>query len=188
MATHFLILSLLISYHLLTFTVAEETGFVGSLDRGKLGLAQKDKVSHFRFYFHEQFTGTNATSVTVVAPLPKYNSTTNFGMVGITDNALTVGPDRASKVVGRIEGLYAATSQSEFNLLVVVNFALTEGKYNGSTIAVLGRNRLSQKVREMPVIGGSGVFKFATGYVETSTLYLDSDRSTIEYNIYVAHY
>ncbi|KAK7390283.1 hypothetical protein VNO78_25585 [Psophocarpus tetragonolobus] len=188
MATQFLILSLLISSYLITSTLAEETGFVGSLDRKALGLKKKNKVSHFRFYFHERFTGANATSVTVVAPLPKYNTTTNFGLVGVTDNALTVGPEPGSKVVGRIEGLYAATSQSEFNLLVVVNFALTQGKYNGSNIAVLGRNRLSLKVREMPVIGGSGVFKFATGYVKTSTLYLDADRSTIEYNIYVSHY
>jgi len=160
---------------------------MGTLNRKELGLHKKDKLSHFKFFFHERFTGSNATSVTVVPPVPKYNAT-SFGLVGITDNALTVGSDPNSKVVGRIEGLYAGTSQTEFNLLVVVNFALTEGKYNGSTITVLGRNRLSLKVRELPVIGGSGVFKFATGYAEVSTLYLDANRSTIEYNIYVSHY
>ncbi|KAL2337669.1 hypothetical protein Fmac_012115 [Flemingia macrophylla] len=185
MASHFLILSLLISF---TFATAQETGFVGSLDRKSLGLAQKDMLSHFLFYFHERFTGSNVTTVMVVPPLPKYNATSNFGGMGVTDNALTLGPDPASKVVGRIEGLFAATSQTEFNIVQVVNFALTEGKYNGSSIAVLGRNRLSQKVRELPVVGGTGLFKFATGYVETTTLYLDSNRSTIEYNIYVSHY
>ncbi|KAG5060535.1 hypothetical protein JHK87_001564 [Glycine soja] len=60
-----------------------------------------------------------------------------------------------------------------FNLLVVFNFMLTEGKYNGSTITVLGRNRISQKLREIPVIGGSGVFRFATGYAEVNTVFLD---------------
>ncbi|KAG5069233.1 hypothetical protein JHK85_001610 [Glycine max] len=67
-----------------------------------------------------------------------------------------------------------------FNLLVVFNFMLTEGKYNGSTITVLGRNRISQKLREIPVIGGSGVFRFATGYAEVNTVFLDPQtRSTI---------
>ncbi|RZC19088.1 Dirigent protein 19 [Glycine soja] len=167
MAPQFLILSLLISCQALTSTTkaAEDTGFVGSLDRATLGLEKKNQVSHFRFYFHETFTANNATSVPVVPALPKYNTTTSFGTVGVMDNALTTGPERSSKLVGRVEGLYAATSQTEFNLLVVLNFVLTEGKYNGSTITILGRNRISQNLREIPVIGGSGVFRFATGVI-----------------------
>ncbi|XP_047155744.1 dirigent protein 22-like [Vigna umbellata] len=99
------------------------------------------------------------------------------------------GPEPTSKVVGRIEGLVAGTLQREFILLVVLNFVLTEGKYNGSTITVLGRNRITQNIREIPVIGGTGVFRFATGYAETNTIFLDpKTRSTIEYNIYVSHY
>uniref|UniRef100_A0A0R0KLM2 Dirigent protein n=1 Tax=Glycine max TaxID=3847 RepID=A0A0R0KLM2_SOYBN len=171
MTTQFLILSLLISCHVLTATLAEETGFVGSLDRKALGLDKKDKVSHFRFYFHERFTGSNATSVTVVPPLPQYTPPPTSGWWSERSRGCTRAYHNRSSI-------YA----------IVVNFALTEGKYNGSTITVVGRNRLSLKIREMPVIGGSGVFKFATGYVETSTLYVDADRSTIEYNIYVSHY
>ncbi|KHN26490.1 hypothetical protein glysoja_043652 [Glycine soja] len=118
MAPQFLILSLLISCQALTSTTkaAEDTGFVGSLDRATLGLEKKNQVSHFRFYFHETFTANNATSVPVVPALPKYNTTTSFGTVGVMDNALTTGPERSSKLVGRVEGLYAATSQTEFNL------------------------------------------------------------------------
>lgn len=182
MAPQFLILSLLISCQALTSTTkaAEDTGFVGSLDRATLGLEKKNQVSHFRFYFHETFTANNATSVPVVPALPKYNTTTSFGTVGVMDNVLTTGPERSSKLVGRVEGLYAATSQTEFNLLVVLNFVLTEGKYNGSTITILGRNRISQNLREIPVIGGSGVFRFATGYAEVNTVFLDPQtRSTI---------
>ncbi|BAU02278.1 hypothetical protein VIGAN_11177600 [Vigna angularis var. angularis] len=94
------------------------------------------------------------------------------------------GPEPTSKVVGRIEGLVAGTSQREF-ILVVLNFVFTEGNYNGSTITVLGRNRITQNIREIPVIGGTGVFRFATGYAETNTIFLDPKmRSTIEYNIF----
>ncbi|KAK7390281.1 hypothetical protein VNO78_25583 [Psophocarpus tetragonolobus] len=191
MATRFLILSLLISCHVVTSTRPQDqdTGFVGSPDLKKLGLKKKDKVSHFRLFFHESFTANNATTVTVVPPLAKYNSTTSFGMMGVMDNALTAGPERSSKVVGKVEGLIAATSQSEFNLLVVLSFVLTEGKYNGSTITVLGRNRIMQSLREVPVIGGTGMFRFATGYAEVNTVLLEPQvRSTVEYNIYVSHY
>lgn len=37
---------------------------------------------------------------------------------------------------------------------MAMNFAILEGKYNGSTITVFGRNSVFDKVREMPVIGG----------------------------------
>jgi len=191
MATQFLILTLVIFCSTLTFTTAQDTdtGFVRSPDPKTLGLKKKKSFSHFRFYFHERFSGSNPTSVFVVPPVPKFNSTTSFGTVGVLDTTLTVGPEPTSKVVGRIEGLVAATSQRVFTLSVILNFVLTEGKYNGSTITLLGRNSIAQKVREIPVIGGTGLFRFATGYAETNTIFLDpKTRDTIEYNIYVSHY
>ncbi|XP_027337795.1 dirigent protein 22-like [Abrus precatorius] len=187
MATQFLLFLLMISCYALTIVKADDTGFVGSVDPSVL--EKKQTMSHFRFYFHEIFNGTNATSVTVVDALPKYNTTTFLGMVGVMDNILTLGPDRNSKAVGRVQGLYAATSQTEVALVPVLNFILSQGKYNGSYITVLGWNLINLKVREMPVIGGSGAFRFARGYVEVNTIFLDiQTRSTIEYNIYVSHY
>ncbi|MBA0861137.1 hypothetical protein Goshw_024836, partial [Gossypium schwendimanii] len=49
------------------------------------------------------------------------------------------------------------------SFLMAYNFAFIEGKYNGSNLSVLGRNPVFSAVREMPVIGGSGVFRFARG-------------------------
>ncbi|XP_040869597.1 dirigent protein 19-like [Glycine max] len=86
-------------------------------------------------------------------------------LVRILDNPLTLGPELSSKQVGRAKGLYASVLRTELSLLMVMNFALTEGKYNGSAITIMGRNRpLMTKVREMPVIGGSGIFWVARGY------------------------
>ena len=109
--------------------------------------------------------------------------------MAVLDNALTVGPESNSKVVGRAEGLVASTSQTEFNLLVIMSFALTEGKYNGSTITFLGRSPIQQKVREMPVIGGTGVFRFATGYIDSTTIFTDPQtrNNVVEFNVYVYH-
>jgi len=187
MATQFLIPFLFISCYALTISGEENTGFVGSLD--PKSLEKNHTLSHFRFYWHESFNGSNPTTVPIIPSLPKYNTTTSFGSVAVLDNALTVGPESNSKVVERAEGLVASTSQREFNLLVIMTFALTEGKYNGSTITFLGRSPIQQKVREMPVIGGSGVFRFATGYIDSTTIFTDPQtrNNVVEFNVYVYH-
>ncbi|KAE8720834.1 Dirigent protein 19 [Hibiscus syriacus] len=101
-----------------------------------------------------------------------------------------LGPELRSKPVGRAQGFYALSSQEEIGLLMSMNFAFTEGKYNGSTITVLGRNAVFNKVREMPVIGGSGLFRFARGYVQaiTHTFNMKTGDAVVEYNYYVLHH
>ncbi|KAK7390290.1 hypothetical protein VNO78_25592 [Psophocarpus tetragonolobus] len=172
------------------FAAANDTGFVGKVDPKSLNLNKKRTLSHFRFYWHDILSGTNYTAATIVPALPKYNTTSSFGMVNIIDNPLTVGPNLTSKTVGRAEGFYALTSQSQATLLMVMNFALSEGKYNGSTITIVGRNVAYNEFKEMPVVGGSGVFKFATGYADARTQFFDPETgdATTEYNVYVFHY
>jgi hypothetical protein len=79
------------------------------------------------------------------------------------DDPLTLGPQLSSKLVGKAQGIYASASQDDFGLLMAMNFAFIEGKYNGSSITIMGRDFIFDKVREMPVIGGSGIFRFASG-------------------------
>uniref|UniRef100_A0A3Q7EC90 Dirigent protein n=1 Tax=Solanum lycopersicum TaxID=4081 RepID=A0A3Q7EC90_SOLLC len=74
----------------------------------------------------------------MIIPPPK-NKTTGFGQMNMIDNALTIGPKLSFKIVGRVQGF------------------MVEGKYNGSTFTILGRNSMSM-VREMAVIRGSGLF------------------------------
>ncbi|KAE8720833.1 Dirigent protein 3 [Hibiscus syriacus] len=162
-------------------------GFVRSLDPKLLSL-KEEKLSHFRIYWHDIVSGNNATSISVVPPSNK--STTGFGTINVIDDPLTLGPELSSKPVGKAQGFYTLSSQEEVGLLMSMNFAFTEGKYNGSTITVLGRNAVFNKVREMPVIGGSGLFRFARGYVQarTHTLNMKTRDAVVEYNCYVLHY
>ena len=69
-------------------------------------------------------------------------------------------PENTPKVVGRAQGIYALAAQSEAALLMVLmlNLVFTEGKYNGNTLSMLGRDAILFTVREMPIVGGSGVF------------------------------
>ncbi|XVF47476.1 hypothetical protein PTKIN_Ptkin03bG0111700 [Pterospermum kingtungense] len=166
---------------------ADKERFVKSMDRKLLGL-KKEKLSHFRLYWHDIVGGRNPTAVPVVPP--SRNSSTAFGMISVIDDPLTIGPELSSKMVGRAQGFYSSASQQEVGLLMAMNFAFMEGKYNGSTITVLGRNTVFSKVREMPVIGGSGLFRFARGYVHAKTHRFDitTGDAVVEYNCYVMHY
>ncbi|MBA0825630.1 hypothetical protein Goarm_010559 [Gossypium armourianum] len=190
LASKFIFLSILSSSGVIRCTRGENNddhGFIQSLDRESMGL-KKEKLSQFRIYWHDIVSGHNATSIQVVRP--SNASATGFGIINMIDNPLTLGPNLSSKLVGRAQGFYALSSQEEVGLLMSMNFAFTEGKYNGSTITVLGRNPVFNKVREMPVIGGSGLFRFARGYVQarTNTFNLTSGDAIIEYTCYVMHY
>ncbi|MQL41563.1 hypothetical protein EI012_27025, partial [Escherichia coli] len=112
------------------------------------------------------------------------------GLVVMTDDPLTVGPEPGSKLVGKAQGLYASAAQDELGLLMVMNLVFTEGKYNGSTLSVLGRNAVFSVVREIPIVGGSGLFRFARGYAQakTHTINLKTGDAVVEYSVYVFHY
>jgi hypothetical protein len=180
---------LLISCYIFTLVAAQdESGFVGTVDP-KL-LKKKVTTSHFRFYWQDIVGGNNATSIGILPSLPKFNNSFSaFGLVRIIDNALTLTPNVTSKLLGRAQGIYAATSQTELDFLMIQNFALLQGKYNGSVITILGRNVANNKVRELPVIGGTGVFRYAKGYAEASTISFDflTGDTVVEYNVYVTH-
>ncbi|XP_031259790.1 dirigent protein 19-like [Pistacia vera] len=168
---------------------SEHHGSAKTLNKKDFGLG-KEKLSHFRFYWHDTLSGSNPSSMQVVPPVSNYSSTTAFGLMNMIDNPLTEGPNLSSKLIGRAQGLYGATSQEEVVLLMAMNFAFVQGKYNGSTITVLGRNPVFSKMREMPVIGGTGLFQFARGYVKLKTYEVDNNTrdAIVEYNCYVLHY
>ena len=105
------------------------------------------------------------------------------------DDPLTEGPDNSSRVIGHAQGMYGFADQQEYALLMTMNLVFSEGQYNGSTLSVMGRNPVMEQVRELAVIGGSGVFRFASGYAQAKTItMMDPNGATIfEYNVYVSH-
>ncbi|XP_010911603.1 dirigent protein 22 [Elaeis guineensis] len=148
------------------------------------------KLTHLRFFWHDIVSGRSPTSVPVARAASTNTSSSFFGQVNVIDNPLTEGPAMASKLVGRAQGLYALASQEGIGLLMAMNFAFLDGKYNGSSITVLGRNMVFTAVREMPVIGGSGLFRLAQGYVQAKTYTFDMKNmnAVVEYNCFVLHH
>ncbi|CAL9098955.1 unnamed protein product, partial [Musa textilis] len=141
---------------------------------------------HLRFYWHDVLSGPDPTAVPVAqaAASSTNASASGFGTVVMIDDPMTVGPELSSRLVGRAQGFYALAAKEETALLMAMNLAFVEGKYNGSTIAVLGRNAVFSGVREMPVVGGSGLFRLARGYAQARTYSLDprTGDAVVEYN------
>ncbi|XP_062017720.1 dirigent protein 22-like [Rosa rugosa] len=189
LAFHLLIIASLLSSFSMILVSAEDHEFVKSMDPELFGL-KKEKLTHFRLYWHDVVDGPNPSAVTIVQP-PSNSSQTRFGLIRMFDNALTQGPEPSSKLLGRAQGFYGSASQEDISLLMAENFAFVQGKYNGSTITLMGRNSILNKVRELSVIGGSGLFRYARGYALATTQSFNaskSDDAIVEYNIYVLHY
>ncbi|XP_073317974.1 dirigent protein 22-like [Primulina huaijiensis] len=178
---------LIISILLCSTANGQETSYINTSGHKRSQL--KQKLTHFRVYWHDIVSGRNPTSVPIVRP-PSAKNFAGFGQINMIDNPLTTEPDLSSKVVGKAQGFYGLASQEEVGLLMAMNFVFTEGKYNGSTITIMGRNAVFNKVREMPVIGGSGLFRFASGYAQARTHSFDLKNrdATVEYDVFVRHY
>lgn len=192
MAKFILILAAQILLLAITVASAGKKGedFARNVNRKHLGLGKKEKLTHLRVYWHDILSGQNPSSIMIQRPVSNYSTSSFFGSVTMIDNALTSDVPINSTVVGQAQGLYAGAAQKELGFLMAMNFAFKTGKYNGSTITILGRNVVMSKVREMPVVGGSGMFRFARGYVEARTKWFDrkTGDATVEYNCYVLHY
>ncbi|OAY37202.1 dirigent protein 23 [Manihot esculenta] len=151
--------------------------------------AQKETVTNLQFYFHDTVSGKNPSAIKVAQSTDTERSPTLFGAIMMADDPLTQGPDPKSKLVGRAQGLYGSAGQSELCLLMAMNFAFTDGTYDGSSISLLGKNSAMSPVREMPIVGGTGIFRLARGYAIAKTHWLDitTGDAIVGYNVTVVH-
>ncbi|CAI0386996.1 unnamed protein product [Linum tenue] len=147
---------------------------------------KNEKLTHLHFYYHNLLAGPNVTA------LPLNPKAGLFGRLTMVDNPLTLEPELNSTTVGRVQGLYGVASRTDVAFVELVNFVFTaDGEYRESTVTVLGRNPiLAAGIREMPVVGGTGVFGFARGKVHFKTYSFDTTtgNGVVECDIYVFHY
>ncbi|KAK1646507.1 hypothetical protein QYE76_064312 [Lolium multiflorum] len=152
--------------------------------------ATRKPPTHLEFYLHDIVTAvplSPATAVRVargVTPLP-HNPTIHFGDMYVIDDPLTEGPELSSPALGKAQGLYIFASRTDMALMQTFNMVFTAGPHNGSTIAVVAREPILDPVRELPVVGGTGSFRGATGYVLFRTYSANGTNSVIHVNMCV---
>lgn len=178
-----------ISSLFLVLAASETLPFSRNLSPRQLGISPgREKLTHLHFYFHDIVSGPDMTAVRVAGPPASGKSLAAFGTVFVIDDPLTAGPELGSRMVGRAQGMYGLAALHELGLAMVVNFCFEEGEYKGSCLSLLGRNQVFSEVREMPIVGGSGTFRFARGYAQARTHKITAEEATVEYNMFVYHY
>nr|AFK34612.1 unknown [Medicago truncatula] len=186
-------ITLLISLNLTFLSIISlttATNHYQSLSPTMLGF-QEEKFTHLHFYFHDIVSGPKPSMVFIAEPNGKVKNALPFGTVVAMDDPLTAGPERDSKLVGKAQGIYTSISQEEMGLMMVMTMAFTDGHFNGSTLSILGRNMImSEPVREMAIVGGTGAFRFVRGYAQAKFYSVDYTKgdAVVEYDIFVFHY
>ncbi|KAK4489354.1 hypothetical protein RD792_005161 [Penstemon davidsonii] len=150
----------------------------------------KDKLvlTKLKYYIHANFgVGPTQTVFEVARSNITGPSTNNFGRILIIDNKLTVGPDVNSQKVGQYQGMNAYSDFNQASANMNMNIIYTDGEYKGSTISILGRQPVPEKIRVLSIIGGTGLFRFARGTVLASTYSSDpaTNVGVYVYDIYV---
>ncbi|KAM0064783.1 putative dirigent protein [Helianthus debilis subsp. tardiflorus] len=151
-----------------------------------ISMKRMEKTTRFHFFFHDIHSGKSPSAIKI-AGTP---DSSLFGDTFMMDNTLTEHQEGTSKVVGKAQGMYAFAAKNEPALLMVLNLEFTQGEFNGSSLSVLGRNPVTDDVREMPIVGGSGRFRYASGYALAHTVWFEpkTGDAIVEYNVYVKHY
>lgn len=151
----------------------------------------KEVVTNLQFYFHDVVSGNSPTAVKIAKTSSNSSSLSLFGNLLMVDDALTVGPDPESKVIGRARGMYGSASQSvlDMGLIMVMSYVFTDGIYDGSSFSLLSINPALHRVREMAIVGGTGLFRLARGYAIAQTYSFNTAGDAIvHYNVTLCTY
>ncbi|CAL4995126.1 unnamed protein product [Urochloa decumbens] len=121
-------------------------------------------LTHIHLYVHEKYTGTNATATAVLqSPL---GANSSFGSIGVVDDEIRLGADRSSALVGRYQGVFFGTSvELGAGYLSSITLVFTAGEHAGSTLSVQGPILGFTGTIERAVVGGTGKFRLAQGYM-----------------------
>ncbi|KAL1551213.1 dirigent protein 22-like [Salvia divinorum] len=71
-----------------------------------------------------------------------------------------------------------------------INLVFMTGPYNGSTLCIAGSNPIERADRELPVVGGTGLFRMARGFSVSNTYSYDpvKDFGILEYTVHVSYF
>ncbi|PAN27257.1 hypothetical protein GQ55_5G070600 [Panicum hallii var. hallii] len=145
----------------------------------------------FTLYQQETINKTAYIVVDGVAGAGVSETTTPFGTIYVFRDDLTVRADRASPVAGVAEGSSITTTLDGLQSLSLAKITVDHRGHRGS-VSVLG-GTYNTKPSDYPVVGGTGDFAYALGYVRSSPVDLRGRTVTYKMELHLywppyAHY
>ncbi|KAK2990236.1 hypothetical protein RJ640_014688 [Escallonia rubra] len=134
------------------------------------------KQTNLVCYMHDYYTGHDTSAMTVAGKNGPSTSIVDFGTLAAIDDAVTEGPDRSSKEIGRAQGMYINSQLDGRALHMMFSVIFTDGKYKGSTLEFQGFDPFIAEEREFSIVSGTGGFRFVKGYVIMTTESMDIPR------------
>ncbi|PVH33960.1 LOW QUALITY PROTEIN: hypothetical protein PAHAL_8G109500 [Panicum hallii] len=160
-------------------------------------------TAHLHFYIHYEYTSPRPSALRVVSgrrrsmllpPSPPSSDdggggvavAAQFGDIVVLNNALTEGPWASSARVSAAQGFGVRLSEGGVVSHVTLHLVLEAGEHRGSSVTVSCRIDVDAKVRESVVLGGTGKFRFARGYMLTSNYDYDLARGgVVEFDVHL---
>ncbi|KAL8556371.1 hypothetical protein ACS0TY_003980 [Phlomoides rotata] len=179
MGKHSIIVSLLFTLTLL----AHSDGFPNH----HLGA---QKVTYLQVYVQDILSGPDPTNIVVASPTSTPPPPNFFGVVAAIDDPVRVSPNPNATIVGRAQGIFNFASLEEPRLHMSFDIVFTDGQHNGSILNVIGNNPYLRERRELAVVGGSGAFKLARGFIGVRTVSFNASTGDafFQYNVTVFHH
>ncbi|XP_058217551.1 dirigent protein 2-like [Rhododendron vialii] len=148
------------------------------------------KETNLTLYFQDFSSGPNATSAIVTGIPGRVWSFSSFGTIFVGDDPITAGPHMDLPQIARGQGIFTTSSLDGVNAHITYSIVFTNREYNGSTLEIQGRVFNLASAAETAVVGGTGKFRFATGFATFQTVSFDATLfySVTQCNITVLHY
>ena len=137
------------------------------------------KSMHFSLYQHETINKTGYIIVDGVAGPGVSQTTTPFGTLFVFQDPLRATANGSSEALGVAEGASITSGLDGLSSISIATITLNVGGHKGS-ISIMG-NTQNIKPSDHPVVGGTGDFLFAQGYVTSSPV--DLKGITVVYKI-----
>ncbi|KAF3438015.1 hypothetical protein FNV43_RR20771 [Rhamnella rubrinervis] len=159
---------------LLSFSLSKPTSFFPLLLSAAMALPRK-----LRAKCHSR------TSFGKVIKLHGFGPNRSHGRDGSGDGQPAYGKARAELDADPTCSRYIrhGLEYDEFSLLTSVTYSFTSGRLNGSSLSVVGRNPVMSGVREMLVVGGTGLFRPDRGYCFAWTYSMEQMDAAIGYTL-----
>ncbi|GJM92385.1 hypothetical protein PR202_ga08857 [Eleusine coracana subsp. coracana] len=143
----------------------------------------RGKTLSFTLYQQETINKTGYIVVDGVAGAGVSQTTTPFGTVYVFRDDLTVHADKASRVAGVAEGTSITTSLDGLQSMSLAKITIHHKGHRGS-VSVLG-GTYNTKPSDYPVVGGTGDFAYALGYVRSSPVNLIGQTVTYKMELHL---